>query len=152
MAKNEKAAQNFIGEMNKKAEELFNVRKSLQPREEQFEALKQKFEEDTRELYAKESELKLALIENLNMIGLKSIKVKSGDSVSMVKTRRLEILDDKALLKWAIERQLATPDKMKIKIALESMVKEGKETPDFARLTEVDSIRLTMPTAKAKKE
>lgn len=151
MAKNQKAAQDFIGEMNKRAEELFKVRKALQPREEQFEAMKQQFEADTKDLYAKETELKLGLIESLNTIGLKSIKVQSGDSVSMVKTRRLTILNDSKLLDWAIENKLASPDKTRIKIQLETMVKEGKKMPDFAELTEVDSIRLTMPTAKVQK-
>ena len=151
MAKNEKAAQNFIGEMNKTAEELFKIRKALQPREEKFEELKKNFEIETRELYAKENELKQQLIEKLNTIGLKSIKVQSGDSVSMVKTRRLEILNDQALLKWAIANELANPDKTRIKIQLETMVKEGQEMPAFAKLTEVDSIRLNMPTVKAKK-
>ena len=151
MAKNEKAAQNFIGEMNSRAEELFKVRKSLQPREEQFEEMKKKFDEDTRELYAKENELKQSLIETLNVIGLKSIKVQSGDSISMIKTRRLEILNDKSLLKWAIDNQLANPDKVKIKTQLETMVKNGETMPDFVTLKEVDSIRLNLPTVKAQK-
>lgn len=151
MAKNEKAAQNFIGEMNKIAEELFNVRKALQPREEQFEEMKRKFEEDTQELYAKESELKSKLIEDLNMIGLRSIKVKSGDSISMVKTRKLDIIEPKALMDWAIKKQLASLDRIKIKAELESMVKAGQKMPEFVSLKEVDTIKLNMPTIKAKK-
>lgn len=143
MAKNQKAAANFMAEMHKKSEELYKVRQLLNTREEEFK-------KNTEEWYEKEKTIKAELLDSLKTLGLTSIKVSSGDSFCITKRKSVDVLDDQLFTKWAISEHLVIPDKLKIKAKVESLVKGGTELPTFMKLVEFDSI--SVRKAKEKEE
>lgn len=129
------SARSFMDDMNKLAEELYSVRQSLNTREEEFK-------KKTDDLYTKEAELKAILLEQLKAVGLKSVKVASGDSWFISNRPSVEILKESEFTAWAIEQNLVKPDSERIKQKLKDIVAHGGELPSSVRLVDRDSISI----------
>lgn len=134
-------AANFMAGLHSKSEELYKVRMWLNDREENFK-------KETEAMYAKEAELKAQLLGNLNTLGLKSVKVKSGDSFYITKSSGVEVLNETLLVDWAIKNKIAKPDSKMLKEKLKSMIKKGEEIPTFVKFYEKDSIGVRRASQK----
>lgn len=129
------SAKDFMKGMNELAEELHKVRIDLNTREERFE-------KETSENYAKEALLKSQLLERLKAVGLKSVKVSSGDSWFISNRPSVEILQEKTFNAWAEEKGWVKPDSENIKQNLKIMIDRGMELPSCVRLVDRDSISI----------
>lgn len=129
------AVKSFMAEMNDTAESLYKVRSELNNREE-------KFKKETDEMYNLEALLKSQLLEKMKAVGMKSVKVESGDSWIISKKPAVEILNEAEFTVWAIKNKLIMPDKTKIKNKLQTMVKNNEELPLCVEFTNNDSISI----------
>lgn len=129
------SAKAFMQEMNDLAEELYKVRSDLSTREERFA-------KETDENYAKEALLKAQLLERLKAVGLKSVKVSSGDSWFISNRPSVEVLQEHNFNAWAVEQNLVKPDTDKIKAKLKAMVEKNETLPPSVRLVDRDSISI----------
>lgn len=138
------AALAFIAELKPRAEELWDIRNSLRMREEKYKI-------ETDSLFKREAELKQQLMEGMKAAGQTSIKVQSGDTVSITVAKALEVSSEIQLLRFAIDNKFVSPRKDMVITYLKNLAKEGKELPSFARLVERESISVKKPTPKVEK-
>lgn len=126
------AAANYIQKMNERAEELSKVRAEIRVREE-------KWKEETDHLFARERELKESLLDDLQSIGLSSVKVASGESYFISKTHDFEIKNPLQYDSWARDQRCVRIDKLLVKQRLNAALKKG-ELPEFVQPVERETI------------
>lgn len=129
------AAKSFVKEMNDMAEELYQVRVSLNTQEERFKR-------ETDDLYNKEAFIKAQLLERLKAVGLKSVKVSSGDSWFISKKIGVSVLNELSFNAWATKNKLVKPDIEKAKDFLKKMIENKKELPPCVEFVDKDSISI----------
>lgn len=134
-----------MGDLSTKAERLYKVRKALVTREERFK-------KETETLFAEEAALKADVLDGLKSVNLASVRVRSGDTFFITKRKSFAITNPISMQKWAMKNRLVVPDKDLVKQKLKKLVELNK-LPDFAELTEVDtiSVRHKEPEGKKKK-
>lgn len=113
-------ASSVIKRITETAEKLYTIRKEISVLE---EANKVKIDvmKTQRDL------LQETLLVELNRNGLASIKVSSGDNFSIGSRKSLEIKSEAHALKWAIEHEAVTVNK----ILITQKLKDVKEIPSF---------------------
>ena len=121
--------------MKKKAELLYLTRQSLG-------SIEERFKEETDSLYKHEAELKAELLEDLKTVGLKSIKVASGDSFFISNRPGVEVKNEIAFNAWAIKEKLVKPDTERIKAFLKGLVDRKVKLPPCVEFTNRDSISI----------
>lgn len=141
---NANAAAGFMKELHDKAEKLRETRAWLSKREEQFK-------KDTEEHFALEASLKGELLQGLKVLGLKSVKVSTGESVIISTRKSFAFSNEIAMTKWAQENNLVRPDKELMKQKLTGLLSEGEKLPKFVEVVESESISLKK-APEAKKE
>jgi hypothetical protein len=129
-------------EVQPKAERLAEVRGLLDDREERFK-------KETDELYHEEALLKSLLIGKLKESGLTQVKVKNGNTVAIIPSKRIEVLDEAQALVWSAKNMLVSINKTLVKSKLNEMMKANEPLPDFLRLEEGESISVKKPKPKA---
>lgn len=131
----------YIADMNGRAEELHRVRGELQTREERYK-------QETDDLFKREAELREQLLEDLKVIGLKSIKVVAGDSYFI--SKRIKYLAKSVIHfeSWARENNLVKIDNEMVKTYLWRVESHGEQLPDFIEKVESDSISVRKAPAK----
>lgn len=144
MAKGQKAAANFVAEMNARAERLAEVRGKLREREEQYKA-------DTDAWFAEERQLKEQLLADLKTIGLKSIKTTSGESYVISTTHAYEARNPLELERWATEQRLVRVDRELIKSKLRTLDRAG-QLPEFITVIDKETISIRKPKAEGEAE
>jgi hypothetical protein len=129
-------------EVQPKAERLAEVRGLLDDREERFK-------KETDELYHEEALLKSLLIGKLKESGLTQVKVKNGNTVAIIPSKRIEVLDEARALVWSAQNMLVSINKTLVKTKLNAMMEANEPLPDFLRLEEGESISVKKPKPKA---
>lgn len=127
------AAASFMKDLKDKAEKLYSVRRELNTREEAYKL-------QTDHLFQEEAKLKAEILEGMNAIGTKSIKVDSGDSFYVSKSHGVEITNERAAIEWATAHRLVNVDKTLMKAKLKSMAEKGEQLPEGFKLYERDTI------------
>ena len=129
-------------EVQPKAERLAEVRSLLDDREERFK-------KETDELYQEEANLKALLLGKLKEAGMTQVRVKNGNTVGIIPSKRVEILSEAAALVWAAKNMLVSINKTLVKTKLNDMMKANEQLPDFIRLEEGESISIKKPKPAA---
>lgn len=132
-------------EVQPKAERLAEVRSLLDTREERFKV-------ETNDLYEEEKVLKELLLGKLKEAGMTSVKVKNGNTVAIIPSKRVEILNEPLALKWAAEHMLVSFNKTLMKSKLNEMMDNKYPLPAFVRLEEGESVSIKKPKPKADDE
>lgn len=126
------AAAKFMTEISAKAELLHRKRRSI-------DALKEKHQRETDQLYADISKLKGEVLAGLKVVGLSSVKVRGGASYYIAKTHGFEIKSDIHLRAWATEKRLVRPDMDLVKQELRKLA-EKKQLPAFVAPVDGETI------------
>lgn len=129
-------------EVQPKAERLAEVRALLDDREERFK-------KETDELYQEEANLKALLLGKLKEAGMTQVKVKNGNTVGIIPSKRIEVLNEAAALVWAAKNMLVSINKTLVKSKLNDMMKANEPLPEFVRLEEGESISIKKPKPAA---
>lgn len=132
-------------EVQPKAERLAEVRALLDDREERFK-------KETNDLYEEEGVLKALLLGKLKEAGMTSVKVKNGNTVAIIPSKRVEILSEADALLWAAKNMLVSINKSLVKTKLNAMMEANEKLPDFIRLEEGESVSIKKPKPKAETE
>ena len=82
------------------------------------------------------------LLEDLKTVGLKSIKVASGDSFFISNRPGVEVKNEIAFNAWAIKEKLVKPDTERIKAFLKGLVDRKVKLPPCVEFTNRDSISI----------
>ncbi len=128
------AVQNFMADLNKRAERLYEVRREIERRDAEYKATNEA-------LWGEENELKAKLITDLSAINLKSIKVASGDSFAIVKKTMFGFDPTNPKIKeWGIANNIMTIDKDLAKIKFNNIVKANGQLPEGVEKVERESI------------
>ena len=87
--------------------------------------------------------LKGELLEKFTALELSSIKAQDGTgyTVSPVKSIAFDEMAEAQVLEWASAHNAVSLDKLKVK----TLMKQGVELPEFIRLKETNTIRITNP-------
>ena len=141
---NASAAADFMKELHEKAEKLREVSAWLREREEMFK-------QETDAKFAEQDLLRSELLSALKTLGLSSVKVASGDSFIISKRKSFQFENEIALIKWATQHKLVTPDKMLVKQKLTKLL-GTPEFPEFAKVVEQESITVRKAAGKEDKE
>lgn len=131
----------YISDMNGRAEELHRVRMDLKTREERYK-------QETDDLFKRESELREQLLEDLKVIGLKSIKVAAGDAYFISKRTKYLAKSVIHFESWARENNLVKIDNDMVKTYLGRVESHGEQLPDFIERVESESISVRKSSAK----
>ena len=110
-----------IEKLTRQAEDLYAVRKQITEREEEVK-------NELQELKDKRDTLQNNLIKELDDIGLKSIKVATGDSFALASRKGYRITNEIAATKWAIDNRAVKIDQT----ILARKIKESGDTPKWA--------------------
>ena len=129
-------------EVQPKAERLAEVRSLLDDREERFK-------KETDDLYQEEALLKALLLGKLKEAGMTQVKVKNGNTVGIIPSKRIEVLDETMALVWAAKNMLVSINKTLVKSKLNEMMKANEPLPEFVRLEEGESVSVKKPKPAA---
>lgn len=119
-----------------KADRLAEVRREL-------DAIDETHKKATADLRNEASVLKEELLHEFGLLDLKSFKAGDGTgyTVSPVKSVTYDSLQEANVLKWAAEHNAVSLDKQRIK----DLLKKGVELPEYIRIQESNTIRITKP-------
>lgn len=122
-------ASSVIKRITETAERLYAIRKEISVLEEENKA-KLDVMKTQRDL------LQETLLVELNRNGLASIKVASGDNFSKGSRKSLEIKSEAHALKWAVEHDAVTINK----ILVTQKLKDAKDIPSFFEFVDTEFI------------
>lgn len=122
--------------LKNKADRLAEVRRQLN-------AIDETHAKATADLRNEADALKMDLLNEFSLLDLKSFKASDGTSysVSPVKSIAYDAIAEVQVLRWASEHNAVSLDRTKIK----DLLKRGVELPDFIRVQESNTIRITNP-------
>lgn len=112
-------ANKAIEKVQKTGQDLYEIRKEIQ-------RLDEEYDKAVGPLKAERDVIEGVLISEMNNIGLKSIKNKTGDTLTVATKKSLAITSEPFALKWAIENKAVSINK-----TLVTQLLKGKtETPE----------------------
>lgn len=124
-----------------KAEALHKARKEV-------DVIKKRHERELDAHFARISKLKGEVLSGLAVLGLSSVKVKSGDAYAKTKRKTYEIANPIAFDGWARDNRLVRVDREMARQRLQQLAGKGK-LPAFAKEKIVDTIAFrSKPTKK----
>lgn len=125
-----------IDTLKAKADRLSEVRRQL-------DVIDETHKKATADLRNEADVLKGELLDEFQQLGLKSFKAGDGTSYAVTPTKSIayDSIAEAHVIKWASEHGAVSLDKTKIK----DLVKRGVELPEYIRIQETNTIRITKP-------
>lgn len=125
--------------LRNKANRLSEVRRQL-------DVLDETHKKATADLRNEADALKMELLEEFSQLELKSFKAEDGTSYAVTPTKSIayDKIAEAKVIQWAAEHNAVSVDKTKVK----DLVKRGVELPEFIRMQQTNTIRITKPKAE----
>ena len=132
MATKAQAAGKFMRELSGKAELLHKARKAI-------DAIKARHERELEAHFAKISKLKAEVLTGLKVVGLSSVKLRSGDAYYKTTSTTFEIKNPIAFDSWARQNRFVRIDREMSKRKLQTLAQKN-DLPEWAIAKPVETI------------